>query len=339
MDYSSKLSRNLLIWSRSGLWTRQHLKLSWPSLKEGTVQAVRFQSNWFVATFRIVVFVIALNTGSLAASTDRPEETQATPAAQTAALIIEANGSWVVDHNGRTIAVEAGDAIPEGGILHYKSKNATISGRFVNGEPLKYPGQDIVGKPLTAQQKPESKPWWAAALDFPDGATDPGITPAVRNSRSSVVASDAVTKLSNESVDLTPVFADKKIPFEKEPFVTLKKVAFGKAVDAPKWGPVKVSFTKRNQARVTVKGIEEGLYELIICDRTAAHRPTPDSSWIIVSNDSDFASLSKQFQSAKVSARKWNQIPKAKVNRMLRSYLTALSGSTFNSGSGSGSQH
>lgn len=242
-----------------------------------------------------------------------------------AGIVLNSYGSWNVEINGKKRSIGAGEEIPYGGILNFRSENATIEIWLCDNQILKYPDKkDIVGvalKPL--EPKDERKFWLKVVIDFLTAPNGPAFTPMVRGSISGLME-DGVVALRDDSIDLNPIFTDEYKKKETSTFISLKKIdCNGSTRSSPKFGPIELRPSSSSELATTiaVPGIEPGAYEVVLLDESRSHRPTDASIWVLVVGQKEHEVTSNQYQLARADLRECNSMPANKKIRLLRAFL------------------
>lgn len=242
-----------------------------------------------------------------------------------AGIVKSLTGKWTVtDTNGKTVRVKAGDSLPYGGVLQFHTKGATISGQFIDRSTFSYPEQpDVVGKPLRPlDSEPDKRPWWAALLGIMIAPGGTGISPIVRTARYAAILQDAVTPLDGETLEVSRIFVDSESDDQR--FVVVEKLPIGCEVsESDKSGPLEIKFDSSGSARITLKGVTDGVYQVTLCDDSPEHKRTDETCWLFVIGQDEFEHSFNEFNNAREELKQWSEVPYAVKVRLLRALMVS----------------
>lgn len=131
--------------------------------------------------------------------------------------------------------------------------------------------------------------------------------------------SEGVVLIKDGRVDLNTVFAGHG---GEQYYLRLRAIAPSGKPSANSWiGPIVFNWEPGKSSPVAIQGIEPGLYELALLERSDnEYMPTGSSAWILASGPREYRRLSLSFRRAVKLTRKWG---KAITPEAARSFLRA----------------
>lgn len=236
-------------------------------------------------------------------------------------------GEWFLSEDGKPPQkIKRGQALPFGAKLRAQSPSATITIILRDGEKI-----DCLGSQSKECRLPSAVKSTSHAKDALQG-----VIVAVMNLFSSQPTryastisrgnrlQDAVVRLANDKIDLSPVFENTS---KDEYLLRFRPITRDRTTTrSGSLTRVPFSWDPDHASPATIRGIQPGLYGVSVWDpHLGEEESTPDEAWILVCGPSEYEKTAASWQQAVELTRTWgNDVRPLSVRGFLRAYLEAL---------------
>lgn len=235
-------------------------------------------------------------------------------------LVLGMTGNWKISRDGTSQPIKAGDALPDGWVLQAASSDSTITIVLVNGTRLHCPGNPLCGGPIAVNKTPSTADsWWTTAVDmFRKSPVRGNVTPMSRELKRTINIQDAVVKLQDGQIDLSPVVTGLA---DGSYFLKLEPVAAKAGRSAA--NPTTFVYHGGTKPLVPLADAQPGLYRMMLVD---PDQESVEEVWLLAAEPDRYGGIKSEFDKAVgVAAQCKNEVSDDMLRSFVRACMEALS--------------